>query len=120
MHAEYRSSSRVGSRVRSFQGEPLPVPKYSRSVTGSYTAASHTVPPPPEVFHHSPLQVFAARSSALLSKPLAGLPGTVQKRQTSLPVPASKAAIQPRTPNSPPEAPMNTLPLATRGAMVIE
>src|SRR5687767_11869111 len=121
MEAAYKLSARFLPRMRAFHGVGLPVPKYSRSVTGSYTAASHTVPPPPS-FHHScpSTHVFAAFSSAGLSNPLAGSPGTVQKRHASLPVSASKAAIQPRTPNSPPDPPMNTLPFATRGAIVIE
>ena len=38
---------------------------------------------------------------------------------TSLPVPASSAASQPRTPNSPPELPTSTFPSATSGAMVM-
>src|SRR6476469_10377043 len=36
-----------------------------------------------------------------------------------LPVPASSAASQPRTPNSPPALPTSTLPFTTSGAMVM-
>ena len=50
--------------------------------------AFQTVPPPP-YFHHSPVQVLAAISMALFSKPLAGSPGTVYKRHSCLPVAVS-------------------------------
>ena len=47
-----------------------------------------TVPPPP-AFHHSPVHVSAARSSASDSKGSEGSPGTVKVRQASSPVIAS-------------------------------
>ncbi len=79
---------------------------------------SHGVPPPP-YFHHAPLHVSAARAIAAFSKPRLGSPGTVQKRHTCLPVCASYAATNPRTPNSAPLIPVITLPLMTRGALVM-
>src|SRR5688572_7914840 len=81
---------------------------------------SHIDPPPP-IFHHSPVQVLAAASMALLSNPFEGSPGTVQNFQSSLPVLTSNAATYPRNGGySAPALPMKTLPFATRGAIVIE
>src|SRR5690349_7723174 len=80
--------------------------------------ASHTAPPP--LRHHlSPDQVFTIRSSVRLSRPLDGSPGTVQKRHRRLPVCASRATTEPRTPESDPLYPMYTFPPPTRGAPVI-
>src|SRR6516162_11418861 len=74
----------------------LEVPNSSSPVLASNVIGSQTVPPP--CFHQSgPDQVLAARATDLLSKPLAGSPGTVQKRHSCLPVCASNAAIDPRT-----------------------
>src|SRR5688572_23379590 len=102
------------------QGKPLPVPTYRRFSSGSYDMPSQTEPPPP-IFHHSPVQVLAAASRALFSNGFEGSPGTVQNRQSSLPVLTSKAAMYPRNGgNSAPAFPMNTFPSATRGAIVIE
>ena len=50
--------------------------------------AFQAVPPPP-YFHHSPFQVLAAISMALFSKPLAGSPGTMYQRHSSVPVSTS-------------------------------
>src|ERR1022692_138980 len=73
----------------------LEVPNSSSPVLGSNVMESQAVPPP--CCHDcGPDQVFAAISSALLSNPLAGSPGTVQNRHSSLPVSASNAAIDPR------------------------
>ena len=44
--------------------------------------------------------------------------GTVQKRQTSLPDSASKAAMNPRMPSSPPDTPDTTSVPTTSGAPV--
>ena len=46
------------------------------SAFGSYTNESHTVPPPPS-FHHSPFQVFAARSIDTTSLAVAVMVATV-------------------------------------------
>ncbi len=57
-------------------------------------------------------------SPGQLSEPGSPGAGIVQKRQTSLPVSASYAATNPRTPSSPPEVPTSTLSFTTRGALV--
>src|SRR5688572_11660972 len=81
---------------------------------------SHKEPPPP-YFQYSPAQVFAAASIALFSKGFEGSPGTGWKRQSSVPLLTSRAARYPRNgTNSAPATPMKILPLATRGAIVIE
>src|SRR3954462_581038 len=81
---------------------------------------SHMDPPPP-CFHQSPAHVFAAASSALFSKGFDGSPGVTKNFHISLPVFTSNAEMYPRNGgNSPPALPMKTLPLATRGAMVME
>ena len=49
-----------------------------------------------------PIQVLAAISSAFDSNPFAGSPGTVQNRQASFPVSASKATSDPRMSSSDP------------------
>src|SRR3954467_9699637 len=81
---------------------------------------SHMDPPPP-CFHQSPAHVFAAASRALFSNGFDGSPGVTKNFHTSLPVFTSNAEMYPRNGgNSPPALPMKTLPLATRGAMVME
>src|SRR2546425_1505756 len=119
MDAAYRFASLSFPRRARYQAVGLPVPKYNRSSCGSYTIPSHTVAPPP-AFHHSPLQVFAACSIALDSKPSEGSPGTVYVRHTILPVSASYAEMYPRTPSSAPALPMMTRPFAIRGYPVME
>src|ERR1700730_5264948 len=116
MEAMYRLSPLL--RSRSYQGEPFPVPKNTKSRSGSYTMVSHTLPPPP-AFHHSPDHVAAARRMASDSNGFDGSPGTVYVRQTRLPVSASYAETKPRTAYSDPAFPMITRPLAIRGAPVI-
>src|SRR5262245_55890647 len=79
------------------------------------------IDPPPPSFHHSPVQVLAARFSASLSNGFDGSPGVTKKRQSSRPLSTSKAERYPRYGgNSPPALPMKILPRATRGAIVIE
>src|SRR5688572_1090944 len=81
---------------------------------------SHMDPPPP-CSHHLPAQVFAAASMALFSNPFEGSPGVTQNFHSSLPVFTSNAETYPRNGgNSAPALPMNTLPFATRGAIVSE
>src|ERR1035438_854634 len=86
---------------KSTSGVAPAVPKSKNPVTGSYVIGSQTSPPPTS-HHLSPDQVFAAISSAFDSNPLAGSPGTVQNRQACLPVSASNATTDPRTPMSEP------------------
>src|SRR5206468_1286562 len=92
-------------------GTGLPVPKYIRFRLGSYEPVTQLDPPP---CSHTSL------SAGHVSCPDSPGPGTVLKRHTSRPVFASKAAINPRMPYSPPAGPMITLSLTTSGAIVKE
>ncbi len=90
-------------------GAGLPVPKNTRLVSGSYAPAFQTAAPP--VFQESPDQV---------SCPAPPGPEWCRNATTCLPVFASKAAIRPRMPKSPPAVPIRTLSFTTTGAIVIE
>src|SRR4029453_13677353 len=96
-----------GRPAPSQSGPGFPVPQYVRFSSGSYEPVTQIGAPP--CIHESPPHV---------SWPASPGPGTVLKRQTSLPVLTPPAAMKPRTPNSPPAVPAITLSFTTRGATV--
>src|SRR5271156_4410319 len=79
-------------------------------VSGSYVPVTHTAAPP--VCH-------ALLASFQVSLPGAPGAGIVNLRHSTFPVAASSAAIQSRTPLSPPDAPTMILSLTASGAAVI-
>src|SRR6516165_1475164 len=91
-------------------GTGLPVPQMVWLVSGSYVPVTHTAAPP--VCH----ALFVPFQVSLPGSPGAGM---VNLRHTTLPVAASSAATQSRTPLSPPDAPTMILSLIVSGAAVM-
>src|SRR5579871_2118927 len=99
-----------GRAVGSYSGTGLPVPQMVWLVSGSYVPVTQTAPPP---------VCQALLLSFQVSLPGSPGAGTVNLRHSTLPVAASSAASQSRTPASPPDAPMMILSLMASGAAVM-
>src|SRR5215469_17128160 len=93
--AVYRSSP--GRELPSKSGAALLVVQYRVSSSGSYVPGIHVVAPPCKY-----------KSPGQLSEPNSPGPGMVHNFHLSAPFLASKAARNPRTPESPPDVPTMT------------